>query len=334
MNYQEAYKILDAILPENIPVMLWGAPGVGKSSLIREICETHRIPLVDVRLAQLDPTDLRGIPVPNRDERLVEWFPPAFLPREGKGILFLDELDKAPVAVKNAALQLVLDRRVGDYVLPAEWRIVAAGNREGDNALSIPMGTALANRMIHLHVEADSKGWVRWARVKGLADDIIAFIQFRPDLLHAVTKETAFPSPRTWEMLSRLIRRAPNGDLRPIVYATVGAGAGKEFVAWRKYYVDTDVDGILTGRIPDLEGKDRSFSFAVVLAVANRIREKAAPEWIPNIASLVKALSAEFKVLFVKQLSEKVVTALVQHPAFRPQAEEIMEILFGQDDTV
>ena len=136
------------------PVMLWGPPGVGKSQIIAQIARDHGVPLIDVRLSQMEPTDLRGIPFRNGDR--VEWSVPALLPdttRHGpSGILFLDEITSAPPTVTAAAYQLILDRRLGEYRAPEGWVIFAAGNRYGDRGVTYVMPTPLANRFAHYAV--------------------------------------------------------------------------------------------------------------------------------------------------------------------------------------
>jgi MoxR-like ATPase len=106
-------------------VMIWGPPGVGKSSIVARIAQDNDLQFVDVRLSQLAPTDLRGLPVPT--DGISRWYPPEFLPTDGRGILFLDELNMAPPTMQGVAQQLILDRKVGSYVLPDGWMVWAAG---------------------------------------------------------------------------------------------------------------------------------------------------------------------------------------------------------------
>ena len=127
-----------ALEGHHTPAMLWGPPGVGKSQMVAQIAERHQVPVIDIRLSQMEPSDLRGIPF--RTDGRVEWAIPALLPdaeRHGpSGILFLDEITSAPPAVSAAAYQLILDRRLGEYKIPAGWAIFAAGNRQGDRGVT------------------------------------------------------------------------------------------------------------------------------------------------------------------------------------------------------
>src|SRR5574338_450522 len=139
------------------PVMLWGPPGVGKSQIIAQIAAAHGVRLIDIRLSQMEPTDLRGVPFRKGDT--VEWSVPALLPdaaRHGaRGILFLDEITAAPPTVTAAAYQLILDRRLGEYRVPDGWVIFAAGNRYGDRGVSYVMPAPLANRFTHYETEPE-----------------------------------------------------------------------------------------------------------------------------------------------------------------------------------
>ena len=148
---------LNKLIEQNVlcSTMIWGAPGIGKSSVIEQVAKSNGLELIDLRISQLAPTDLRGLPVPADNK--AHWFPPEFLPTEGKGILFLDEINMAPPAVQGIAQQLILDRKVGSYTVPEGWVIWSAGNRKEDHAAVFDMPAPLANRFIHLEVTTNLK---------------------------------------------------------------------------------------------------------------------------------------------------------------------------------
>jgi MoxR-like ATPase len=232
MDLQTARTALDAFISANIPVFLWGAPGVGKSDTVRTLADQMKLPLFDVRATLLDPVDLRG--VPHVANGKTQWAAPGFLPDENRdgpaGILFLDELNAAPPSVQVACYQLVLDRRVGEYDLPDGWRIIAAGNRQSDRAAAQRMPTALANRFAHIDIEPDLDAWCAWAAKTDLNPLVAAFIRFRPELLHDMRGADlrAFPTPRAWAQVSR-IANVPEGVRFALVAGLVGEAAAAEF---------------------------------------------------------------------------------------------------------
>ena len=185
-------SILDTIIDNDIQqsLMLWGPPGIGKSSIVAQVSESSDIDLIDLRLSQLAPTDLRGLPVADHDTNTSRWYPPEFLPREGKGILFLDEINLAPPSMQGIAQQLILDRKVGSYTVPDGWFIWSAGNRKEDFAAVFDMPGPLANRFIHFHVEPDIDSFKQYALREKLHESVIAFILFRPDLLHKASRQS------------------------------------------------------------------------------------------------------------------------------------------------
>jgi hypothetical protein len=363
MKLSEAYKIVKNAMRMNTPVMLWGPPGIGKSSLIHQISDELNLQPLDLRLAQLEPTDLRGVPMPNRDTNRADWFLPQFWPERaatettrevvhvdedgnetvenvkvpagccptGPGVVFLDEIEKAPVSVKNASLQLVLDRMVGTYKLPDDWSIVAAGNREEDGAFSAPLGSALSNRMIHLDIEPDVESWATWARDNDVCDDVIGFLHFRQDLLYQQTDDHAFPSPRSWVIASNLIKSVKaQKDQKELLTASVGKGPSSEFVVWSNVYRNVDPEAIFSGQMPEpWESKEQSFKYAVALAVAFALRKRknGIKKAEDHIANFLGILSPELRVIFLKQQNLRCLEAMSKSPAFKSRVKEIMKIV-------
>ncbi len=161
MKASAVASALGLLVSTRQPVFVWGSPGVGKSDVVRQVAESKQVALQDVRALLLDPVDLRGLPFLSPDKQ-AKWATPDFLPREGEGILFLDELNSATAMVQASCYQLVLDRKLGEYTLPDGWAIVAAGNRESDRGVTTRMPTPLRNRFTHLQFEVDMQEWCEW----------------------------------------------------------------------------------------------------------------------------------------------------------------------------
>lgn len=259
------------------PVMLWGPPGVGKSQIIEQVAAHHGAPVVDIRLSQMEPSDLRGIPF--RIEDRVEWAIPSMLPdtkRHGEtGILFLDEITSAPPSVSAAAYQLILDRRLGAYQVPRGWAIFAAGNRQGDRGVTYTMPAPLANRFSHFEVEANLDDWVAWAYANGIDERLIGFLRFRPELLfdfNPAHNPVAFPSPRSWEFAHRALQKFDGMPelLLATLQSCVGPAAGLELHA----FIDNldhmpDLDAILRGE-PVAVPREIDLQYAVASALVGR----------------------------------------------------------------
>lgn len=297
MNPRALAEYLDGLVRHNLKLstMIWGPPGIGKSSIVAQTAHAHGLAFIDVRLSQLAPTDLRGLPVP--EDGVSRWYPPEFLPRDGAGILFLDELNMAPPTMQGMAQQLILDRRVGSYVVPDAWFIWAAGNRKEDRAAVFDMPAPLANRFLHLEVEADFESFKAYALTSGLHERIIAFLSFRTALLHRVDpQQPAWPSPRSWEMASRLY--GVGLDIAPVI----GPAAAAEFNAFVRLYASlVDLEAILHGAGSGLAFPDEpSARYATVIGLA--LRADAAAQAYNAFNWLVAHAATEWVQLFAADL--------------------------------
>jgi MoxR-like ATPase len=288
-------KTISIAFDVDLPVFFWGPPGIGKSAIVRQVAERRgwteaNRGFVDVRLSQMEPVDLRGLPVPDLAGRRTVWLPPAWLPFEGsdwpdEGVLFLDEASSAAPSVQAAAYQLVLDRQLGEARMKRGWRLALAGNRVSDGGVAFRLAMPLANRMLHLVRETpDLSEWTQWALTQGGIDPLIlGFLQFRPPLFFTFNealkaRESAFATPRSWEMVSRLLAGVPekeHGLLEPLIAGAVGAGVAMEFMAWLSLKDELpDLDALLAGRAVPVLGKDAlDKGYACAVALAGRVLE-------------------------------------------------------------
>jgi len=321
------------------PVMLWGPPGVGKSQIIAQIAQCHGVPLIDVRLSQMEPTDLRGVPFRKGD--LVEWSVPALLPDAGRhgarGILFLDEITSAPPTVTAAAYQLILDRRLGDYRVPPGWVIFAAGNRYGDRGVTYTMPTPLANRFTHYEIEPNLDDWVSWAQGAAIDPSVIAFLRFRPDLLfefNPAVNPVAFPSPRSWEYAHRALVKF--GDAPELLLeglqACVGKTAGVEFKAFVDNMVGLpDIDAILQGKSLQVpHGIDLQYGVAAALVRrALKVREMPHANLVyGHILRYARNFpQREMGVMLVTDMHRSIGRPLISVPEFAEWAASITDLM-------
>lgn len=222
-------------------IMLWGPPGIGKSALLRSIADARGVEFVDVRLAQREPVDMRGLPVPEGDS--VRWLVSSEWPRDpqSQGIILFDELSAADRTLQVAAYEFILDRRLGDmYELPPGWLVVGAGNRTEDRAVATGMSSALANRFLHLEMKADVASWLEWARTADIDQSILTHIELNPGQLFCMDStaaERGWPSPRSWERLNTmlpLIADLNEGERSSVFAGLIGTKAATLFMHTQK----------------------------------------------------------------------------------------------------
>jgi len=321
------------------PVMLWGPPGVGKSQMVLQVAEKNNVPVIDIRLSQMEPSDLRGIPFKNGES--VEWAVPSMLPnaeRHGeKGILFLDEITSAPPSVSAAAYQLILDRKLGNYEVPDGWAIFAAGNRQGDRGVTYTMPAPLANRFSHYEVDVNLDDWVAWAWEHNINERVIGFLRFRPDLLFDFDPShnpVAFPSPRSWEFAHNALHKFEDHPhlLLGSLQACVGPAAGVELNA----FIDSldqmpDLDAIVAGEKVS-SPKEIDLQYAVAAALVGRaIRVKGeanAAEVLGNILKYAKNFrQKEMGVMMVSDLHRAIGEEIFAVPEFADWANDIAELM-------
>lgn len=279
-------SLLDGRAKEVPAIFVWGPPGIGKSSVVREVAEEKGLSLIDLRLSLLDPVDLRGVPFVEKGG--CRWSRPPFIPSEGKGVLFLDELNLASPAVQSSAFQLILDRRVGEHHVGEDWFIISAGNRRDESSVVFDLPKPLLNRFTHFEVEINVDDWLEWAIKNDIDERIIAFIKFRPELLLKMDgfETTVFPTPRSWEFCSRFLKKGLSIEVA--AQASVGTGAAAEFSAFCQIFSEIpDVEALLgRGEIPDLD----SLKPSTLIAFCTSVVVRAKKNHIDNVLKLVEKL--------------------------------------------
>ena len=290
IKISEAKRHITRVLKKKRPVFLWGPPGIGKSELIESIGSSGDLGnafVIDMRLALFEPTDLRGYPVPDVASGVMKWLPPADLPtaeiaaKYDTIILFLDELNSAAPSVQAAAYQLVLNRRIGQYVLPDNVVVVAAGNRETDKGVTYRMPKPLENRFVHFELRVEFSDWLDWAVDHNINPDIIGYLSFAKSDLYNFDPSSSsrgFATPRSWTFTSELLEGEDDlteSELVDLVAGCVGEGIAIKFAAHRKVAQSMpNPTDILDGKVTNMQSKEISAMYSLATNLCYELKER------------------------------------------------------------
>jgi hypothetical protein len=267
------------------PIFIWGPPGIGKSDIVAQI--TNSLPnshLIDIRLSLWEPTDIKGIPYYSANDNAMVWGAPSELPTEEFAaqydniVIFFDEMNSAAPAVQAAAYQLILNRRVGQYKLPDNVLIVAAGNREADKGVTYRMPAPLANRFVHLELAVSFDDWFGWAVENKIHKDVVGFLNFsKKDLYDFDPKSPSrsFATPRSWSFVSELLEdELDENTTTDLVSGSVGEGLAVKFMAHRKVASQMpNPTDILDGKVKELKTKEISATYSLTVSLCYELKE-------------------------------------------------------------
>lgn len=324
VKISQAAAMVAKFIRTKIVVMLHGSPAIGKSAIVQQVANEYGLKLIDLRLAQCDPTDLAGFPTITGEK--ASYKPMDTFPIEGdvipKGfngwLLFLDELNSAAPAIQSAAYKVILDRMIGNHKLHKNVAIVAAGNLETDNAIVQPMSTALQSRMAHLELVVDAKEWVEWASSNGIDHRITSYINFKPDALYTFSPDhtdKTYASPRTWEFANRVLQVADSSspECLPMLAGTISEGVAREFLGFCKIHLDLPkLTEILQSPTTIPVPTEPSILYAMTGALGANANEN-------NVGPLMKyitRLPVEFQVVTLREVVRRN-KKLIQNEAIR-----------------
>jgi hypothetical protein len=266
------------------PIFLWGPPGIGKSDIVAQV--TNSLPnshLIDIRLSLWEPTDIKGIPYFDSNANKMVWGAPAELPDEEMAaqydniVVFLDEMNSAAPAVQAAAYQLILNRRVGQYKLPDNVIIIAAGNREADKGVTYRMPAPLANRFVHLELEVNFDDWFGWAVQNDIHKDVVGYLTFAKKDLYDFDPRSpsrSFATPRSWSFVSELLEDDDEETTTDLVSGSVGEGLAVKFMAHRKIAGQMpNPTEILAGKVKELKNKEISAMYSLTVSLCYELKE-------------------------------------------------------------
>lgn len=295
--------------------MLWGSPGIGKTETIKALQPDYGDMIIVHGLTH-DAVDVHGFPKVIEIESgdfITKFSRPGFWPMKERGILFLDEFCSAPGLVMSAFSQLLLNKRIGEHILPKDWHIIMASNRMTDRAIVHQLPSNIANRIIHLDYEVSLDDWTEVSMAAGKRAEVIAFVRFAPDALHEFdpqgkkakdkSTEHAFPSPRSWWFVSDLLEQNPDSRVETdLVFGAVGKPRGSEFLAFLKMYRNApSLDAILMNPEKAAVPKDLSVLYAVAVGLSRR----ADVTNIRNVIKYIDRISTDLGVMAVKLATER-----------------------------
>jgi MoxR-like ATPase len=308
------------------PVFIWGAPGIGKSSLVQDFASEVGLECVSLLGSQLAPEDLIGVPQITGGKS--RFCPPASIARDEPYCLFLDELNACSHEVQKAFYSLIHDRRLGEYTLPAGSIVIGAGNRAQDSAIVKPMSSALINRMVHVQLKASHRDWLAWAARNSIHPLVLEYLQTRPDHLWSQPPKTEepFSTPRSWHILSDAMTAYGNAldgtQIETLAYGCLTPHHATQFKAFVKQVRSRfDLASILKG---DMAWPDRAEDRDVLYFLSQSFRAqliKELPEEKPDgrggyreLAHRAKALLTDLAAINL-EVAQMVVATVDEQPA-------------------
>lgn len=319
VNHTDLKKQIEIAYETKTPLFIWGTTGIGKSDSVRNFAkemakklglefsddevEDGKFGFIDIRISQLEPSDLRGLPSIEKDR--TKWLIPNWLPKNpnSKGILFFDEINLSPPSIQATAYQLILDRRLGDYKLPSGWVIISAGNRTEDKCNVFEMSSALCNRFTHTELTIpDKDSWLSWALNNEIDNRIIAFLQFKPSALFnfdGKNKDKSFSTPRSWAFCSKLIKEREDKDLLMIlVSSAVGEATATEFCAFLRLQDKIDLKELLKNPKEVSKIKEIDLRYILLGTIAEYYRKDK--PLLEKSFELCDYLEPEFAILLLR----------------------------------
>lgn len=276
-------NILDTLFSlKSLTPFIWGGPGIGKSSIVKSLAEKNRYNFVDIRLSMMDPVSLMGVMVPNITEGTSTWLPPSFFNSNNPTLYFFDELNSAPPSIQAAAYQIILDRKIGQHSLKQTDFVVAAGNNVNDRGVTFKMPNPLANRFIHLNLRASFDDFNTYAIKNRLHQHVVGYLNYQKGDLYIPNYSTdvkGFPTPRSWEFVSKILYRADETRIStdlliPMIAGAVGEGIAYKFISYRRVAESiVNVEEILKGKVKESKPKNIDVAYALVMALCYSLAE-------------------------------------------------------------
>lgn len=335
----EIRKATISCLEAELVPFITSSPGLGKSSVVRQIADDFGLVLIDLRLSQCTPEDLMGLPM--REGKKASFMPFKMFPLAGdeipKGmngwLLFLDEFNSAFKSVQAAAYKLILDRMVGQEQLHESVFPVCAGNLATDRAIVTQQSTAMQSRLVHLEMKVSHKDFIKHAIQQDFDHRIMGFLEFQPHLVHNFQpdhQDRTFACPRTWEFASKLIKNKPLEAISlPLLAGTLSDGVAVEFHSFMEEYAHIPTIGAVLKSPETVEVPDKpSTKYAVLTMLVQRMK---AEDFQP-ISEYASRFPVEFQVIFFRNVRNRF-PKLQREKVYIRAIKHLTEFLNDDDDT-
>jgi len=370
VNHIELEEMIGRHYYAKVPLYIWGATGIGKSDTVKakgkmlaeknqreykawnklSSKEKHEIAehpekyfvMMDIRLSQLDPSDLRGLPALN-GKAVVEWKIPFWLDyvtkEKAMGIVFFDEINLAPPSIQSAAYQLILDRELGEVSIADGISLLAAGNRIEDRANVFDLPLPLQNRFSHVTLNPPAisqtdidKGWTKWALDNDIDPRIVTFLQRYPEMLNPKTKkdsdDRAFATPRSWgKYCNALIKDVKTNDLNMIellASAAVGYDTASQFTAFLKFQKEINLKDILNNPKKAGDIKDLDLKYSLLSLIAEWYDVNYGKESLDKVFKIAQNITDEFAILMLRFVKNKHPHSFRNHAMKLKSGDEIL----------
>lgn len=312
VTLQEAIELVEIAISAKLVPFIHGSPAIGKSSIVYQLAEKHKLKVIDIRLSQCDPTEIQGFPfvVDGKATYIpMEVFPlhSANIPEGYNGwCLFLDEMNSAPRSVQSASYKLVLDRAVGQHKLHDKVAIVCAGNLDTDGAITEEMSTALQSRLCHIEVYPALDEFIQYATSKGFDYRITSYLEFKPSSLYSFKpdhSDKTYSAPRTWEFADKIMKKTNDyKKLLPLLSGVLSEGIAREFIAFMKHEDKlAKIPAIVANPTGIVVPEEPSVLYALSGALSHHITEDNGKE----LTKFIDRLPMEFQIITFRGITMK-----------------------------
>lgn len=329
---QAKESIIKCIKAGLVP-FIQSSPGIGKSSIVRQIADEFNLKLIDHRLSTSAPEDMSGLPHFENGMAVFSPFRDIFplddtsLPAGKDGwLLFFDEFNSAPRSVQAACYKIVLDRQVGQHNLNKRCAIVCAGNRLDDNAITVNLSTAMQSRLIHIVMKEDFNEWLENVAFKEKYDErVIGFLSMYPKFLmdfNPESSELTFPCPRTWEFVNRLIKgQELDKSWTALLSGTISSGVAISFLSYCKLRDDMiNIKDILKSPTLASIPERNETKWSTIFHLISNVTE----DNFPKICQYVNRYSVDYRIIFYRAIKNQY-SFLIEHKSFQEAMYDLSE---------